>query len=433
MKINEVTLHNFRQFEEETITFPDSNFITILGANGSGKTTILDGIAMCLSHIVGKLTSPKDDYNISYSINTKDIQNGQTNSKFSSVIDSGEKIIEIEVSKEINQKSNSFDFEPSNPFKELRKSLLNESIESNLPLIVFYRANRTFSIKNDTNPGSYFTKPLNGYRFALNQNTSAFTPSENWFLKEESIENEKKVELQSFDFKSTSLVPVRKAIENFLSAMGSDFYSNFRGKRSDDSNFHYGDSVIGELLIDKGDETIKLNQLSSGERAVISLVLDISIRLTMLNSNSENSLEQTGIVLIDEIEMHLHPKWQRNLIAALKLVFPNIQFIVSTHSPQVLSRVSAEDIIILSDKTHYSASSNPLGRDSNGILEEIFQTESRPQEVENTINNIYTSLNNSEIEEVNSLIEKLTSMIGSSDPVLKRINSIKERLNILKS
>ncbi len=433
MKVNEVTLHNFRQFEKETITFPDSNFITVLGANGSGKTTILDGIAMCLSHIVGKLTSPKDQYNISYSINTKDIQNGQTKSKFISQIDFDEKIIKIEVSKEINQKGNSFDFEPENPFRELRNSLLNKSIESKLPLIVFYRANRTFSIKNDTNPSSYFAKPLNGYRFALNKDTSAFTPSENWFLKEESIENEKKVELQSFDFKSASLVPVRKAIEKFLSAIGSDFYTNFRGKRSDDSNFHYGDSGIGELLIDKGDETIKLNQLSSGERAVISLVLDISIRLTMLNSNSKNSLDQTGIVLIDEIEMHLHPKWQRNLIPALKLVFPNIQFIATTHSPQVLSRVSDSDIIILSDKTHYSASSNPLGRDSNGILEEIFLTESRPEEVENIISNIYTSLDNSEIEEVNSLIEKLTSMIASNDPVLKRINSIKERLNILKS
>lgn len=432
MKLERISFLNFRQYEQEEIIFPNSNFIVLLGANGSGKTTVLDGIAMCLSHVVGRLTSPKDEYNIEYSIESSDIQNGKTNSKVLSKIINENKKINISVSKSVDQRKTTYNFDPKNPFKKIKDDILINQVSS-LPLIVYYRANRTFKIKNNTRPISYYAKLLNGYRNSNQLHTSAFSSFENWILKQESIENEKKIELKDFNFNLSTLHPVRIAIEKFMTELNENIYTNFRGKRKSDSNFNYGNFVIGELLINKGEDTIKISQLSSGEKSLISLVADIAVRLTILNTESPESLAGSGLVLIDEIEMHLHPKWQRNLIPALRKVFPNIQFITTTHSPQIISSVSDSDIIILANKSHFSASSNPLGRDSNGILEEIFETVSRPEEVEELISDIFEAINIKKLNEAEIKINSLRYKISKNDPILKRIESILERIKLIES
>lgn len=432
MKLKKIFLKNFRQYEKEEIVLPNSSFIVIIGINGAGKTTLLDGISMCISHIVGRLTSPKDEYYIQYSIESKDILNGKTNSAFTSELSYDNQPIKITVTKEIDKIGNKFDFEPKYPFKVIKEDLLKNAV-SELPLLVYYRANRSFKIKDDSKSGSYYAKQLNGYRFSTTLNTSAFSPFEKWILTKENIENEKKIELKDFDFSMPALKVIRKAVESFMTELHENSFSSFRGKRKEDSNFDYGNSTIGELVIKKGDETIMISQLSSGEKSVISLVADLAVRLSILNKESSNALSGNGIVLIDELDMHLHPKWQRNLIPALKKVFPNVQFIATTHSPQIISRISDKDIIILSDKKHYSASSNPLGRDSNGILEEIFDTVSRPKEVETLLSNIFSKLSKENISETKEMIRQLETQVAKNDPVLKKIESIRERIKLLNS
>ena len=131
---------------------------------------------------------------------------------------------------------------------------------------------------------------------------------------------------------------------------------------------------------------------------IIFLVTDITRRLLLLNDGSIDALDKTGIVLIDEIEMHLHPKWQREIISALKSVFPNIQFIATTHSPQVLSNLSMDDVIVLDGKTFHAPNSNPIGRDSNGILEEVLGSTTRPMEIDSLISEIFVLLSNEKNE-----------------------------------
>ena len=84
------------------------------------------------------------------------------------------------------------------------------------------------------------------------------------------------------------------------------------------------------------------------KKSLLALVGDIARRLILANPSLENPLYGEGIVLIDEIELHLHPKWQREVINKLREVFPNIQFILTTHSPQVISEISRECLHILS-------------------------------------------------------------------------------------
>lgn len=103
--------------------------------------------------------------------------------------------------------------------------------------------------------------------------------------------------------------------------------------------------------------------MSDGEKCTIALFGDLARRMALANPNKDNPLDGEGIVLIDEIELHLHPLWQRRILNVLKKVFPNIQFIVSTHSPQVLGE--ADDTynvlrLIMGDNGKLLISETPL-------------------------------------------------------------------------
>lgn len=94
---------------------------------------------------------------------------------------------------------------------------------------------------------------------------------------------------------------------------------------------------------------IPLSKLSDGYKCTISLIADIAYRMALLNPQlNENVLEITnGIVLIDEIDLHLHPEWQKRIISDLRNIFPKIQSIVSTHAPSVINSVKSENLILL--------------------------------------------------------------------------------------
>ena len=90
--------------------------------------------------------------------------------------------------------------------------------------------------------------------------------------------------------------------------------------------------------------------MSDGQRALIGLVADIARRACLLNAETfgaQTLVETSGLVLIDELDLHLHPKWQRRIVADLKRNFPKIQFFATTHSPQVIGEARPEEIVLL--------------------------------------------------------------------------------------
>ncbi len=99
------------------------------------------------------------------------------------------------------------------------------------------------------------------------------------------------------------------------------------------------------MVIKKGDEKFKIQDLSDGEKCLLALVGDMARRIAMANPSAPNPLEAEAVFLIDEIELHLHPAWQRMIVPRLLEVFPNSQFFVTTHSPQVLGEVKDTDSI----------------------------------------------------------------------------------------
>lgn len=135
---------------------------------------------------------------------------------------------------------------------------------------------------------------------------------------------------------------------------------------------------------------IYLHQFSDGQRVMFGLIGDIARRLILLNDDNSNPFEGRGIVLIDEIDLHLHPSWQQKIIIILRKSFPNIQFIVTTHSPHVVTTVEEEcvRIIYIEKETNKHKCRKPTftkGAESDVVLEDAFFVDPRPKwEIEST-------------------------------------------------
>lgn len=176
------------------------------------------------------------------------------------------------------------------------------------------------------------------------------------------------------------------------------------------------------LKIDKNGETFKLSQLSSGEKSILLLVFELTQEIILINNNVNRA---EGIILIDEIELHLHPKWQRNIISALTKTFPNVQFIVTTHSPQIVSSVPNESIFVLQDNQLINNNFYNEGRDTNSILQEAFGLSKRPKEFNDKLIEFYQLLETEDyksLQKAESILKDLTLKWGTLDTEIVRAN-----------
>jgi predicted ATP-binding protein involved in virulence len=187
------------------------------------------------------------------------------------------------------------------------------------------------------------------------------------------------------------------------------------------------------MLINKNGETFNIDQLSDGEKNLITLVGDIARRLAIANPNSSMPLKGEGIVLIDEIDLHLHPSWQRLIISQLTKVFPNCQFLITTHSPQVISQVKSESLFLLKNKNNelsYSMALESYGLNTDRILEDLLDVDARPSKEKKELHKIFQLIQDNKIEEAKSEIITLKNLIGE-DPELVKASVLIKRKEIL--
>lgn len=188
-----------------------------------------------------------------------------------------------------------------------------------------------------------------------------------------------------------------------------------------------------EVKFEKNGVTLNASDLSHGEKSLFLLVTDIARRLYLLNpgrrlNDIADVLDGNGVVLIDEIEVHLHPKWQQIVIPRLVETFKNIQFIITTHSPQVVATVKEGCIKVISNDKGVLSFSRPdfsYGSESNSVMEDIFGAQTRSAELE-----IVKKLNQFrklvldgdwDSETYTQLEEELTAWAGHHDPVVKKM------------
>ena len=128
-------------------------------------------------------------------------------------------------------------------------------------------------------------------------------------------------------------------------------------------------------------------------------------------------LEETpGVVVIDEIDLHLHPQWQQTIISDLNTVFPKIQFIVSSHAPAVINSVAKEQIRVLDNGEIYMPAAQTYGRDANSILREVMKVSERPMDIAEKLKVFYTCMDNKEYDRADKVLSEIEEVVGTTDP-----------------
>ena len=205
-----------------------------------------------------------------------------------------------------------------------------------------------------------------------------------------------------------------------LAAFGAAV-SRFLPKHSD---LRVNDEKSPNLLIYHDDMPLPVAQLSDGERGLLAMVFDLTRRLTQANPEMEDpAAEAEAVVLIDEIELHLHPGWQRQIVRNLTETFPKCQFIVTTHSPQVIGEVENDRIQIIADGEIYSPG-HSFGVDSSRILEEIMSADPRTQDVKELLSEISQEVGKQRYESARGLLAPLVDRLGEDDPEVTRIRTL---------
>ncbi len=195
---------------------------------------------------------------------------------------------------------------------------------------------------------------------------------------------------QNNKLRFTTLTAIKEAIE---------YFTNFKNPRVRRQG-------IPTMIVEKDGKELDVNQLSQGEKSLLALVGDIARRLAILNPSLDNALEGEGVVMIDEVDLHLHPKWQHDLVDKLVKTFPNVQFILTTHSPHIISDRS--DILVYAlDNGELIQVPNIYGEDVNTVLTKVFAVPVRDKKVQQEFDDIAELIANHEFDKAEKNIIRL--------------------------
>lgn len=174
-------------------------------------------------------------------------------------------------------------------------------------------------------------------------------------------------------------------------------------------NFESADGSLQKFAMD---------EMSDGYKNTLSMIGDIAYRMAVLNPMlGDKVLEDTsGVVVIDEIDLHLHPQWQQTIISDLNTIFPKIQFIVSSHAPAVINSVAREQIRILDNGEIYMPAAQTYGRDANSILREVMKVSERPTDIKQRMNLFYSYMDENNYKEANNVLTEIEAIVGTTDP-----------------
>lgn len=446
MYIEELHLKNFRGFQELTLQFP-RNLAVIVGVNGSGKSSILDAIAIFLSIYINQLLFKRrrrKNSTLTDKIGlTEDdiyINAQESDNLIQVVIEPHQKVSwSIRINNGHNSKIQKEQVQEEGLLSHIKNTL--ESLDNNpslsLPVLVYYQTHRmvlTFPSELGLYSLTTAIRPrnqINAYEGAFSNKINNFKDFFEWFKAEEDYENEIRLR-ENTNYRNRNLEIVRIAITQFLNNFPKTHFSNLHVVRASTDRELGTRRVNPTLTIEKNGQSFKLEKLSDGEKILLMVVTDLARRLAILNPSVEEPtkvLEGKGIVLIDEVDLHLHPQWQRIVVPALTNTFPNCQFIVTTHSPQVLSQVHKENVFILEDSEVIEETPYTFGKDSNSILYELMGVTERPLEVQKQLDECFQLIDDNKIEEAKIKLQKLTNLLGEDDPELVRAYTLIDFFN----
>lgn len=435
MKITSLKLANIRSIETAKFRF-QPGFNLIVGVNGVGKSTVLDALRICLSRILPSMTEsrvrpisfdrsdirkgfPFLDAELSLTIGGDKLRFTRRQWRKEFAADDYENLRRLR--REILESERLRD-RARNLLRELERSHGVYDSDSFMPSkarfmiaaraakvahnCVFFSTNRSVISRASTAKSRAAGGTAAAYAEALVPRQMYVAQFADWIRAQEALAKERSTV-------ERHLQVLRSAVARFLPA-----YKNLRSS----------DEESPRLIINQGGIELDVGQLSDGERGVLALVLDLARRLSQANLSLDDPLNDPlrdghAVVLIDEIDLHLHPKWQRQIVHKLTETFPRCQFIATTHSPQVIGEVPHERIHIISNGEVYSPPYS-FGVDSSRILEEIMDAEPRTTEVKELLSNISQVIGKERFDQARGLVEQLAHHLGDDDPEVTRLRTL---------
>lgn len=415
VRILRLDLQDFRGVDQMNLEFSSNQTTVLVGANGCGKTTLLDAAALLLSLLQFGITRNKRDVR---PFTDADIMNGRAGSLLEITLAIAGNPITWSLARDRGGEPLSANGRQGLSSLDEEVKRLHYEIEKGdicLPLVVYYPVNRAVLDIPLRMRTQHAFEPLEAYDRALVGDRRSFRLFFEWFRGREDLENELRIHDSSH--RDHQLEAVRRAVISLMPG-----FANLRVQRSPLA-----------MVVEKGDWTLYVEQLSDGEKCLLAMTGDLARRLAMANPFMDNPLQGGGIVLIDEIELHLHPSWQRAVIPALERTFPHCQFVVTTHSPAVVGHVRRESLLLLKPEKTGIRAERPgvsLGLDANRVLSEIMGVDERPHEFKVKLEQIFTLLGEGKLEEARREIANLEAEMGS-EPELTKATTIIRRKELI--
>jgi predicted ATP-binding protein involved in virulence len=408
MIVTSLKLTNIRAVEAAEFSF-QPGFNLIVGINGAGKTTALEALAVCLSAVIRRVNSLRAPAS---SFTAADIRV----STDALTVESDVTIGDVSYTYLIHQPRESAVAQPGKAGQTREQTIDTPSISTFVgppppvadgrqmlrPLGLFFSTRR--AVPSDRAPTR--SAVAGGYAAAF---AEAFSHRElrlgefaAWMRVRAVLANETSVPTRVFD-------AFEQAVQRFLPG-----YSDLR----------VSDDTPPRLFIKRRGVDIPVRQLSDGERGSLALVLDLTRRLAQANPElGDPAAEGPGVVLIDEIDLHLHPRWQREIVGSLPAAFPGLQFIVTTHSPQVIGEVAPDRIQIMDLGSVFSPT-HSLGVDSSRVLEEIMDAPPRSLEVQRLLDALSEHIAARNLTGARSVIGELRGKLGENDAEVLRARTL---------
>ncbi len=395
MKVQELHIQNFRGIRRLDLQQADGNMNVVVGVNGAGKTSLLESLAYLLSWLIARMrsTSAKGSLPVE-----SDISIGSKEPCVLSLTTDGGVRWSIGKSKSYAASSNAFKSDLTQMTLLAEEIVRSAEAGGSVPVLMYYPVDRAIAAA-PVNLHKADPVIWDVYKEALSGNAN-FRALFEWYRRQEDIENE--MIRDDASFRDRNLEAIRAAVRAFF----PDF-SEMRVRRRPKQ----------AMVITKDEEEMEFTQLSQGEKCYLSLVCDIARRLAIANPGLSNPLEGEGIVLVDEIDLHLHPKWQSEVVSKLTEVFPNCQFFLSTHSALVLSDVRRGQIIPVCKGEILQNSFDTYGKLSSAIMANYFDVPNqRNRKVARQIDEAFESIREGDADRFRKLKESLLRVTDMSDP-----------------
>lgn len=412
MKIKRLELTNFRIFEKATLEFqPDMNLL--VGINGVGKSSVLDALCLLLSRALPDFTASRarpipfteNDFTVGFYGLTSELHFTDDNSY--SVRVKQDYYSRVVPQTPPGVESEGEWHEPLD--KEMRVALEQ-------PIAVYFSPRRSLPVDREPSKQVSAGGQAAAYADALSSRELQVREFAEWASVQKTLSEENNDPIATHRLKV-----LHSAVTRFL-----ENYTHLAVKSE-------GNTIV---LLDKNEKLLDIKQLSDGERSLLALVFDLARRLSQANPQLDDPLrEGQGIVLIDELDLHLHPGWQRTVIEKLTKTFPNCQFIVTTHSPQIIGECDPAGLILLTkedDNLVVAQGGNQgFGLDSNWILEHLMGTAPRNVSVQMQINSVEDAIEEGNLQLAREHLTDLRQTLHGDDGEVVRLEASINNLEAL--